>query len=252
MAEIEAEKFQALDIEDFGFKDRLLAEQEYEQYESRISPLSPDGRKKYGINARNDSYRPGGGNVRIFSEKIDFKSVGSRIDARSKSPRKSPPSSIQSPVRQLSKSAPTPSSLSPSPGARSIRSKVGSLDNARHTPGGGNVRIVNRKEKYDAVQSRIGSKDNITHKPGGGNIKIENKRLSFLETAKPKVGSLDKVTTGQVVEIKELLMKKLSGNAGLKLAPKTTLLINLVEVTRRLWMRKWSGALSQKLARRII
>lgn len=35
--------------------------------------------------------------MKIFSEKIDFKSVGPRIDARSKSPRKSPPSSIQSP-----------------------------------------------------------------------------------------------------------------------------------------------------------
>lgn len=186
MAETTADQFQFIEIE-----DRLLAEQEFDEYQSKISPLSPDGRKRYGINARNETYRPGGGNVKIFSEKIDFKSVGPRIDARSKSPRKSPPSSIQSPVRQISRSA--PGNSSPSPNTKQIRSKVGSLDNARHTPGGGNVKIINRKEKYDAVQSKIGSKDNITHKPGGGNIKIENKRLSFLETAKPKVGSLDKV-----------------------------------------------------------
>ncbi|CAI9722284.1 titin-like [Octopus vulgaris] len=169
-------------------KDQLYDQMEYDENE-RLSPLSPNARKRYGINARNETYRPGGGNVRIFSEKMDFKNVSSRIDSRSKSPRKSPPSSTQSPARQIAGAEHS----SPSPSSRNVRSKIGSLDNARHTPGGGNVKIINKKEKYDAVQSRVGSKDNITHRPGGGNIRIENKRLSYLESAKPKVGSLDKV-----------------------------------------------------------
>ncbi|GAB1598187.1 microtubule-associated protein 4-like [Argonauta hians] len=197
-------------------KDQLSDQMEYDEDE-RLSPLSPNARKKYGINARNDSYRPGGGNVRIFSEKIDFKNISSRIDSRSKSPRKSPPSSTQSPARQIGETDGS------SPNARSIRSKIGSLDNAKHTPGGGNIRIINKKEKYDAVQSRVGSKDNITHRPGGGNIKIENKRLSYVESAKPKVGSLDKVDHKPGGGDKKILEDKLEWTVQPKVGSKVNL-----------------------------
>jgi len=38
----------------------------------------------------------------------------------------------------------------------------------------------------DRVQSKIGSLDNITHVPGGGNKKIETHKLTFRENAKAK------------------------------------------------------------------
>lgn len=38
----------------------------------------------------------------------------------------------------------------------------------------------------DKVQSKIGSLDNISHVPGGGNKKIETHKLTFRENAKAK------------------------------------------------------------------
>lgn len=41
------------------------------------------------------------------------------------------------------------------------------------------------------AKSKIGSLENASHKPGGGKIKIEEVKLDFKEKAKPKVGSLE-------------------------------------------------------------
>lgn len=54
--------------------------------------------------------------------------------------------------------------------------KIGSLDNAAHKPGGGNVKIESRKIQIEA-KSKIGSLDNATHKPGGGDKKIESRKV---------------------------------------------------------------------------
>jgi len=105
----------------------------------------------------------------------------------------------------------------PSPNLKAARSKIGSLDNATHKPGGGNVRIESRKVLIDAkprigarnelyapaggdkkiqtmklqwnAKPKIGSLDNANHKPGGGDKKIETKKIEVV--AKSKVGSLD-------------------------------------------------------------
>ncbi|CAG5119361.1 unnamed protein product, partial [Candidula unifasciata] len=79
-----------------------------------------------------------------------------------------------------------------SPKTGEIKSKVGSLENATHTPGGGHVKIINKKPKYSNVSSKIGSKDNMDYKPGGGNVKIENRKIKV--EAKSKVGSLENAT----------------------------------------------------------
>ncbi|XP_054279617.1 microtubule-associated protein tau-like isoform X2 [Macrosteles quadrilineatus] len=107
----------------------------------------------------------------------------------------------------------------PSPNLKTVKSKIGSLQNATHKPGGGNVKIEHRKldwkaepriaAKNDAYQPgggdkkipqvklkweakpKVGSLDNATHKPGGGEKKIESVKLDFKDKAKPKVGSKD-------------------------------------------------------------
>lgn len=70
--------------------------------------------------------------------------------------------------------------------------KVGSLDNAAHKPGGGDKKIVSQKLDFKA-QSKVGSLDNVDHKPTGGQVKVETQKLEFKDKATPKVGSLDNV-----------------------------------------------------------
>ncbi|XP_049821000.1 microtubule-associated protein tau isoform X2 [Aethina tumida] len=106
----------------------------------------------------------------------------------------------------------------PSPNLKVVRSKIGSLENASHKPGGGKVKIESKKidfknatprieaknDKYTPkggekkiqstklqwnAKSRIGSLENASHKPKGGDKKIETVKLDFKEKAKPKVGS---------------------------------------------------------------
>ncbi|XP_056640734.1 microtubule-associated protein tau isoform X1 [Diorhabda sublineata] len=109
----------------------------------------------------------------------------------------------------------------PSPNLKVVKSKIGSLENANYKPGGGNVKIENKKiefkvaprieaknEKYTPrsgekkivhqklqwnAKSKIGSLENATHKPKGGDKKIESIKLDFKEKAKPKVGSKDNI-----------------------------------------------------------
>ncbi|XP_063952560.1 microtubule-associated protein 2-like [Lytechinus pictus] len=78
-----------------------------------------------------------------------------------------------------------------SPGRNGVSSKIGSLDNSRHSPGGGNVRIQSEKANYSKVQSRCGSLGNATHKAGGGNVKIFDEKVDFRTRANSRVGSLD-------------------------------------------------------------
>lgn len=103
----------------------------------------------------------------------------------------------------------------PSPNLMSAQSRIGSLSNTKHRPGGGNVKIENKKlewntqartkainEKYTPgggdvkienrklnwnAESRIRSLDNHSHRPGGGDKKIENRKLDW--TVESRVGS---------------------------------------------------------------
>ncbi|XP_033344323.1 microtubule-associated protein 4 isoform X1 [Bombus vosnesenskii] len=149
------------------------------------------------------------------------------------SPVKSPSKSVKS----LPRTPETPSSTAgqekkklpmnkiqvgsaPSPNLKTVRSKIGSLENASYKPGGGKVKIENRKldfskaqpkiaaknEKYTPsggdkkiaqmklqwnAKPKVGSLENATYKPGGGDKKIETVKLDFKDKAKPKVGSKD-------------------------------------------------------------
>ncbi|XP_070979988.1 microtubule-associated protein 2-like isoform X8 [Oncorhynchus clarkii lewisi] len=72
-----------------------------------------------------------------------------------------------------------------------VQSRCGSLDKRQYAAGGGNVQIQTKKIDLSHVTSKCGSLDNIRHRPGGGNVRIESVKLDFKDKAQPKVGSLD-------------------------------------------------------------
>lgn len=63
----------------------------------------------------------------------------------------------------------------PSPNLKQVKSKIGSLENSSHKPGGGNVKIENRKIEIKGA-SRIEAK-NERYVPKGGDKKVRLKRL---------------------------------------------------------------------------
>uniref|UniRef100_A0A3Q4HKC5 Microtubule-associated protein n=1 Tax=Neolamprologus brichardi TaxID=32507 RepID=A0A3Q4HKC5_NEOBR len=93
----------------------------------------------------------------------------------------------------------------PMPDLSNVKSKVGSTENLKHSPGGGRVQIINKKLDLSNVTSKCGSKDNIHHKPGnyrlisslyssgGGKVEIKSEKVEF-KTIQSKVGSLENVT----------------------------------------------------------
>ncbi|XP_040010968.1 microtubule-associated protein tau isoform X2 [Xiphias gladius] len=131
------------------------------------------------------------------TESVDgVSSPGSRSPAsRSSTPNKdvkkvavvrTPP---RSPGSARGRTPPLPSH--PMPDLSNVKSKVGSTENLKHTPGGGKVQIVNKKLDLTNVVSKCGSKDNIHYKPGGGKVeikseKIESQKLTFREHAKAR------------------------------------------------------------------
>lgn len=53
------------------------------------------------------------------------------------------------------------------------KSKIGSLENANHKPGGGDKKIESIKAEFkDKAKPRVGSKDNVGYTPGGGDVKV--------------------------------------------------------------------------------
>jgi microtubule-associated protein tau len=65
----------------------------------------------------------------------------------------------------------------PSPNLKTVRSKIGSLDNASYKPGGGKVKIENRKLDFSKTQPKIAAK-NETYVPGGGDKKVSGAVIS--------------------------------------------------------------------------
>lgn len=59
----------------------------------------------------------------------------------------------------------------PSPNIKMVKSKIGSLENATHKPGGGKVRIENRKLDFNKAAPKIAAK-NEAYVPGGGDKKV--------------------------------------------------------------------------------
>lgn len=64
----------------------------------------------------------------------------------------------------------------PSPNLKVVRSKIGSLENATHKPGGGNVKIETKKIEIKAG-SRIEAK-NEHYVPKGGDKKVSYTQLA--------------------------------------------------------------------------
>lgn len=85
------------------------------------------------------------------------------------------------------KSKPT-TPKAPTPDVKHAQSKIGSMKNATHTPGGGNVKIASQKKDYSTVQGKIGSKVNLEHRAKGGEKKILSQKLEW--KAESRVGSL--------------------------------------------------------------
>ncbi|XP_038079072.1 microtubule-associated protein tau-like isoform X6 [Patiria miniata] len=185
----------------------------------------------------NLKHTPGGGKVKIQTEKVDFSTVQSRCGSMDNSKHRPGGGNVKKQAdcdrnkkttfviymtlvkrdRQNKSPTPTPplaevdgrKTKSAGPGPKKLqrpykklvserldfdkraRSKVGSLDNVRHSPGGGTVKIESKKLDFSKTTSKIGSKDNIKHQPQGGNKKIVNEKLEF--KAESKIGSKDNI-----------------------------------------------------------
>ncbi|XP_063421983.1 microtubule-associated protein 2-like isoform X2 [Mytilus trossulus] len=107
-------------------------------------------------------------------------------------------SAKRSTIPTMNRSLPTKSEGSPRKTAgkptptKTTQSKIGSLDNTKYSPGGGQVKIQSHKQDFSKVSSKIGSKDHLTYKPAGGDKKIVSQKLEW--KAESKVGSLKNAT----------------------------------------------------------
>nr|CAI5861837.1 unnamed protein product [Callosobruchus analis] len=123
----------------------------------------------------NASYKPGGGNVKIETKKLEFKATP-RIEA--KNDKYQPKGGEKKIVQQKLQ--------------WNAKSKIGSLENAHHKPKGGDKKIESMKLDFkEKAKPKVGSKDNIKYQPGGGDVKIETKKIEL--NVSSKVGSMDNV-----------------------------------------------------------
>uniref|UniRef100_A0A3Q3GZQ6 Microtubule-associated protein n=1 Tax=Kryptolebias marmoratus TaxID=37003 RepID=A0A3Q3GZQ6_KRYMA len=77
----------------------------------------------------------------------------------------------------------------PLPDFKNIKSKIGSIENIKYQPKGGQVQIQSKKIDLSHVTSKCGSLDNIHHRPGGGHVRIESVKLDFKDKAQAKIES---------------------------------------------------------------
>jgi len=73
------------------------------------------------------------------------------------------------------------------PHMRSVPSKIGSLENLKHLPGGGRNKVLSEKLKWKKVARTENL--NKSYKPSGGDVQIKDEKLSWNVT--PKIGSLE-------------------------------------------------------------
>ncbi|XP_076340966.1 uncharacterized protein LOC143241650 [Tachypleus tridentatus] len=139
------------------------------------------------------------------------------------SPKKSSgENGVGSPTKSSPKIPPikAPVGQAPPPNVKSVTSKIGSLQNVKHKPGGGERKIISKKLDWSAeskvgslektsykpggsakkiqtqkldwkAQSKVGSKENIKYSPGGGKVKIEHHKPEWKATS--KIGSLNNI-----------------------------------------------------------
>ncbi|XP_058788694.1 microtubule-associated protein tau isoform X2 [Phymastichus coffea] len=168
--------------------------------EESIRSSKPDAENDSGVDEttqRREAPKSNGVSSRTPSKTRD-------ADKRSAagSPIKSPNKSIKSLPRTPDAAPPTAEKkkvpmnkvqvgAAPSPNLKAVRSKIGSLENATHKPGGGKIKIENRKLDFSSAQPKIAAK-NDKYTPSGGDKKIEQVKLQW--NAKPKIGSLENAT----------------------------------------------------------
>ncbi|XP_037051177.1 microtubule-associated protein tau isoform X4 [Bradysia coprophila] len=151
------------------------------------SPNLKQVRSKIG-SLENASHKPGGGNIKIETKKLEFK-VTPRIEAKNE---KYIPKGGEKKITHTKLQW-------------NAKSKIGSLENANHKPGGGDKKIESVKTEFkDKAKPKVGSKDNVKHVPGGGDVKSSFDEESLYQTpriqtqkleikASSKIGSLDNV-----------------------------------------------------------
>ena len=145
----------------------------------------------------NVNHRPGGGKVKIETQKLRIESK-SKIGSMDNVKHKPQGGNVKIHNRRMrsgevrkicflniwSFSKPL-KSVTP-------KSKIGSLANVRHTPGGGDFRVENQKLDLSKVTSKCGTMDKVSHRPGGGKVKISTQKLN-LSNVTSKCGSLTNV-----------------------------------------------------------
>ncbi|KAI8778524.1 microtubule-associated protein [Biomphalaria glabrata] len=136
----------------------------------------------------NISHQPGGGNTNIFNEKIKWKAK-SKIGSLQNINYKTNPSSPRRIPGKHYLPAGTELNIINAKYER-IGAKVGSLENATHTPRGGDIIIPQWKLNWNK-KSRVGSLENIHHQPGGGQLYVMNQHLEW--RSKPRASSLENV-----------------------------------------------------------
>jgi len=98
----------------------------------------------------------------------------------------------------------------PSPKTKAASSKINSMDNKNHVPGGGAVKIYDQSPNFKkSATSKIKSLENQNHSPGGGKIKYETRKID-LKNVTGKVGSLqnkDHIAGGGNVKILDQKIK---------------------------------------------
>ncbi|CAD6188459.1 unnamed protein product [Caenorhabditis auriculariae] len=142
------------------------------------------------------------------------------VGSRSRPPRNDSRSATPKPAPIVNSGSTTPRVNAKYANTYDVKSKVGSLEKADHTPGGGNVKIESIKLNFGATAkprvasktdytpaksekkiisqklewtaaSKVGSLQNANHRPQGGNVQILNQKLDW--KAESKVGSKDNI-----------------------------------------------------------
>ncbi|KAE8299449.1 Microtubule-associated protein 2 [Larimichthys crocea] len=79
----------------------------------------------------------------------------------------------------------------PLPDFKNIRSKIGSTENIKYQPKGGQIHILNKKLDFSRILSKCSSKDNLKLSPCGGNVLIPSVKLDYSHV-QSRCGSLDR------------------------------------------------------------
>ncbi|XP_038576210.1 microtubule-associated protein 2 isoform X2 [Micropterus salmoides] len=79
----------------------------------------------------------------------------------------------------------------PLPDFKNIKSKIGSTENIKYQPKGGQIHILNKKLDFSHVLPKCSSKENLKHSPDGGNVLIPTVKLDYSHV-QSRCGSLDR------------------------------------------------------------